>query len=154
MNHKKLTPSLPRGRADRAAPTWPQAANGTRKPMTIPQAANQRWSLDSSPTYCPGAAVRVLAIVDDFTREALALVVDSSSAASGVVPWNGATGRTCGAEDRAGKPSENDSQASSAGSATSALNEEVFASLTEACAVIERWRLDYNQVRPTRLTAA
>jgi putative transposase len=28
------------------------------------------------------------------------------------------------------------------------LNEEVFASLTEARAVIERWRLDYNQVRP------
>jgi putative transposase len=28
------------------------------------------------------------------------------------------------------------------------LNEEVFASLAEARAVIERWRLDYNQVRP------
>jgi putative transposase len=28
------------------------------------------------------------------------------------------------------------------------LNEEVFASLAEARAVIERWRLDYSQVRP------
>ena len=28
------------------------------------------------------------------------------------------------------------------------LNEEVFANLTEARAVIERWRRDYNQVRP------
>lgn len=28
------------------------------------------------------------------------------------------------------------------------LNEEVFASLAEARAVIERWRLDYNNVRP------
>jgi putative transposase len=28
------------------------------------------------------------------------------------------------------------------------LNEEVFTSLAEARAVIERWRLDYNQVRP------
>jgi putative transposase len=28
------------------------------------------------------------------------------------------------------------------------LNEEVFASLAEARAVIARWRLDYNQVRP------
>jgi putative transposase len=28
------------------------------------------------------------------------------------------------------------------------LNEEVFASLAEARAVIERWRRDYNQVRP------
>jgi putative transposase len=28
------------------------------------------------------------------------------------------------------------------------LNEEVFASLAEARALIERWRRDYNQVRP------
>ena len=28
------------------------------------------------------------------------------------------------------------------------LNEEVFATLAEARAIIERWRLDYNQVRP------
>jgi putative transposase len=28
------------------------------------------------------------------------------------------------------------------------LNEEVFANLAEARAVIERWRLDYNHVRP------
>ena len=28
------------------------------------------------------------------------------------------------------------------------LNEEVFTSLAEARAVIERWRCDYNQVRP------
>jgi putative transposase len=31
---------------------------------------------------------------------------------------------------------------------TECLNEEVFASLAEARAVIERWRLDYNHVRP------
>jgi transposase InsO family protein len=29
-----------------------------------------------------------------------------------------------------------------------ALNEEVFATLAEARAVIERWRIDYNHVRP------
>ena len=28
------------------------------------------------------------------------------------------------------------------------LNEEVFANLAEARAVIERWRVDYNHVRP------
>ena len=28
------------------------------------------------------------------------------------------------------------------------LNEEVFATLAEARAVIERWRIDYNHVRP------
>ena len=36
-----------------------------------------------------------------------------------------------------------------AGSATNkCLNEEVFASLAKARAAIERWRQDYNQVRP------
>ena len=39
------------------------------------------------------------------------------------------------------------SRASTAACAT-CLNEEVFASLAEARVVIERWRLDYNHVRP------
>ena len=54
-------------------------ATGTRAPMTIPQAPNQRWSLDFvSDVLSWGRRFRVLAVVDDFTREALALVVDSS----------------------------------------------------------------------------
>jgi putative transposase len=54
-------------------------ATGTRAPMAIPQAPDQRWSLDFvSDVLAWGRRFRVLAVVDDFTREALALVVDSS----------------------------------------------------------------------------
>ena len=50
--------------------------------MTIPQGPNQRWSLDFvSDVLAWGRRFRVLAVVDDFTREALALVADSSSPA-------------------------------------------------------------------------
>lgn len=45
---------------------------GTRVPMTIPQDRNLCWSLDS------GRRFRILTLVDDFTRECLGLVVDTS----------------------------------------------------------------------------
>jgi putative transposase len=52
---------------------------GTRAPMALPQGSNQRWSLDFiSDTLISGRRIRILAIVDDFTRECLALVVDTS----------------------------------------------------------------------------
>src|SRR5690349_20126146 len=54
-------------------------ALGTRAPMAIPQGANQRWSLDFvSDALADSRRFRVLAIVDDFTRECLALVADTS----------------------------------------------------------------------------
>jgi HTH-like domain len=46
-----------------------QRALGTRAPMTIPQAANQRWSLDfASDVLNDGRRFRVLVVVDDFSR--------------------------------------------------------------------------------------
>ena len=54
-------------------------ALGTRPPMTLPQGPNQRWSLDFlSDAFADGRRFRILAIVDDFTRECLALVADTS----------------------------------------------------------------------------
>jgi putative transposase len=54
-------------------------AMGTRAPMTLPQGPNQRWSLDFvSDTLISGRRIRILAVVDDFTRECLALVADTS----------------------------------------------------------------------------
>ena len=45
----------------------------------MPQSRNQRWSLDFvSDTLTDGRRFRILAIVDDFTREYLALVADTS----------------------------------------------------------------------------
>jgi len=44
-----------------------------------PRGPNQRWSLDFlSDAFCDGRRFRILAIVDDFTRECLALVPDTS----------------------------------------------------------------------------
>src|SRR5207344_44893 len=54
-------------------------ALGTRAPMAIPQDRNLRWSLDFvADTLVSGRRFRVLTLVDDFTRECLGLVVDTS----------------------------------------------------------------------------
>lgn len=54
-------------------------ALGTRAPMALPQGPNQRWSLDFvSDALADGRRFRVLCVVDDFTRECLALVADTS----------------------------------------------------------------------------
>ena len=46
-------------------------AIGVRSPQPLPLGPNQRWSLD-------GRRLRILAVVDDYTRECLALVADTS----------------------------------------------------------------------------
>lgn len=54
-------------------------AVGTRTPMAIPQGANQRWSLDfMSDAHEDGRRFRVLNVIDDFSLECLAAVVDIS----------------------------------------------------------------------------
>jgi putative transposase len=54
-------------------------ALGTRRPMLLPSRANERWSLDFvSDAFTDGRRFRVLAVVDDFSRECLALVADTS----------------------------------------------------------------------------
>jgi putative transposase len=154
-------------------------ATGTRSPMAIPQEPGQRWSLDFvSDVLAWGRRFRVLAVVDDFTREALALVVDTSIsgtrvareldkliAAHGapvtIVSDNGTeltskavlewTNRTKLEWHyiAPGKPQQNAFvEAFNARFRDECLNEEVFASLAEARAIIESWRRDYNTIRP------
>ena len=54
-------------------------AIGTRAPMLVPMAPNDRWSLDFvSDQFLHGRRFRILAVVDDCTRECLALVADTS----------------------------------------------------------------------------
>src|SRR4029078_11438061 len=54
-------------------------AIGTRAPMLVPMAPNERWSLDFvSDQLTDGRRFRVLTMVDDCTRECLALVADTS----------------------------------------------------------------------------
>jgi putative transposase len=54
-------------------------ALGTRAPITLPQLANERWSLDFlSDQLVDGRRFRILVVVDDCTRECLLLVADTS----------------------------------------------------------------------------
>jgi len=59
---------------------------GTRRPMLVPDRPNQRWSLDFvSDSFTDGRRFRVLTVVDDHTRECLALIADTSLSGRRVV---------------------------------------------------------------------
>jgi putative transposase len=63
-------------------------AIGTRAPMLVPTAPNDRWSVDFvSDQLTDCRRFRILSIVDDCTRESLALVADTSL--SGAPAWRG-----------------------------------------------------------------
>src|SRR5262249_56245103 len=54
-------------------------AIGVRSPMPLPLGPNQRWSLDFvHGQMTDGRRLRILTAVDDYTRECLALVADTS----------------------------------------------------------------------------
>ena len=54
-------------------------ALGTRAPLALPDDINRRWSLDFvSDALADGRRFRILCVVDDFSRECLACVVDTS----------------------------------------------------------------------------
>ncbi|KZM43499.1 integrase, partial [Labrenzia sp. OB1] len=54
-------------------------ALGTRRPMVLPDRVNERWSLDFvSDAFTDGRRFPVPAAVDDYSRECLALVADTS----------------------------------------------------------------------------
>src|SRR5258708_14530404 len=79
MNHKKLRRLYREERVQVRRRSGRKRAVGTRAPMALPQGPNQRWSLDFlSDAFANGRRFRILAIVDDFTRECLALVADTS----------------------------------------------------------------------------
>ena len=109
-------------------------AIGTSAPMALPQGPDQRWSLDFvSDAVALGRMFRVLAVVDDFTRECLALVVDNSLSGIRVAR------ELDRIVERRGPPclvtSDNGS------------NEHLFANLAEARRIIEAWRVDYYTAR-------
>src|SRR5450755_2518561 len=79
MNHKQLFRIYREEKLTVRRRGGRKRAMGTRAPMLIPLAPNQRWSLDfvsDQMTDC--RRFRVLTVVDDCTRECLALVADTS----------------------------------------------------------------------------
>ena len=154
-------------------------ALGTRRPMLVPDRANQRWSLDFvSDAFTDGRRFRVLTLVDDHTRECLALVADTSLGGRRVVRELDAViarrgrPRTVVSDNGTeftsmailrwsqdhqidwhyiapGKPMQNGFIESFNGSfRDECLNETLFSSLPEARDRIAEWKEDYNNHRP------
>lgn len=154
-------------------------ALGTRRPIGVPDGVNERWSLDFvNDAFTDGRRFRVLAVVDDYSRECLALVADTSLSGlritreldglikrrgkpTTIVSDNGteltsmAVLKWCqetGVEwhyIQPGKPMQNGFVESFNGSfRDECLNETLFSSLPEARTQITAWKEDYNQQRP------
>jgi putative transposase len=178
MNHKKLYRLYREERLMVRRRSGRKRALGTRMPMEVPHAVNQRWSLDFvSDTLADGRRFRILCIVDDFSRECLAAVVDTSlsgvrvvrelerlsleRATPRIIVSDNGTELTSGAvlrwaTDRVGwhyiqpgKPVQNAFiESFNSRLRDECLNEHLFASLAEAREIIEAWRHDYNWCRP------
>jgi putative transposase len=150
-------------------------ALGARRPLELPRGPNQRWSLDFvSDQLTDGRRFRILAVVDDFTRECLALLADTSLSGARVareldelvrrhgppaqiVSDNGteltSTAVLAWADHHTiawhyiapGKPQQNGFIESFNGRLRDELlNETLFHSIPHARTMLEAWRNDYN----------
>ena len=156
-----------------------RVAQANRRPRTVPEQANEQWSMDfMSDSLSDGRQFRTLNVVDDATRECLAIEVDTSLGghrvtraldeiakhrplAKRIVVDNG-TEFTSKALDqwacqnevelhfiRPGRPIENCFVESFNGKfRDECLNTHWFTELDEARALIAEWLDDYNHVRP------
>jgi len=149
-----------------------------RRPLPKPQAANQSWSMDFvSDGLADGRRLRCLTIVDDCTRECLAIEVDTSITGTRVKAVLQRLAETRGlprsitvdhgpefegqvldawayeanvqlAFIRPGKPNENAYIESFNGKfRDECLNEHWFITMIHARRVIEAWRIEYNTER-------
>jgi putative transposase len=146
---------------------------------TAPQGGNEQWALDFlQDALASGRRLRVLSVIDVFTREALALEVDTSLPGSRVVrvldrlhgerplpqqlvldngpelisraleAWAHQHAVTLHFIDP-GKPMQNAHCESFHGRLRDeCLNEHWFLSLGDARRIVEAWRQDYNRERP------
>ena len=79
MNHKRLFRLYRAERLGVRKRGGRKRALGTRAPMVAASAMNDRWSLDFiSDQFTDGRRFRILAVVDDYTRECLSLIADTS----------------------------------------------------------------------------
>ena len=150
-------------------------------PLLVPTQPNERWSMDlMSDSLADGRRFRTLNIVDDFSRECIAIEVDTSIPGARVVRVLEQLGRIRdlprtivldnGTEFTSkamllwsensgvrlhfiepGKPSQNAFVESFNGKfRDECLNENWFYGLEDAREKIETWRVDYNTQRPHR----
>jgi putative transposase len=179
INHKRLRRLYAEERLQVRRRGGRKRALGTRAPMTLPQGSNQRWSLDFvSDTLTDSRRFRMLAVVDDFTRECIALVADTSLSGArvareldtvitqrgrplmivsdngteftsmAILRWSQQT-RVEWHYIAPGKPQQNGFVESFNGRLRDELlNETLFSSLDDARRLLADWQNDYNTVRP------
>jgi putative transposase len=179
LNHKKLRRLYREEGLQVRKRGGRKRALGSRSPMILPSGPGERWSLDFvSDSFMDGRRFRILCIVDDFSRECLALVADTSIGGhrlarelgilisergkpKTIVSDNG-TEMTSHAILRwsqdhlvnwhyiaPGKPMQNGFVESFNGRLRDeCLNEILFSSLRHARVELASWRHDYNHVRP------
>lgn len=154
-------------------------AGGLRVPLMVSQKPNQRWSMDFvSDSLACGRKIRVLTVVDDYTRECPAMEVDTSLGGLRVTRLLDRLAQTRGLPEvlrtdngpefagkaldewayrkgvrldfiQPGKPVENAYVESFNGKLRDeCLNGHWFMTLQEARKIIEDWRRDYNESRP------
>ena len=157
----------------------PRRAAGVRVRLPQAQRPNQRWSMDFVHDRLEnGRRMRLLTIVDDYSRESPAMVADTSLTGARVVevlerlgemrslpqtitidngPEFAGSALDAWAYRRGirlhfidpGKPTQNGYVESFNGHfRDECLNEHWFTTLDEARDLIEAWRQDYNTVRP------
>jgi len=179
VNHKKFRRLYREERLQVRRRGGRKRALGTRAPLVLPQGPNQRWSLDFvSDTLTDSRRFRMLAVVDDFTRECLALVADTSLSGvrvgreldsiiarrgrpQTIVSDNGTELTSMAilrwSQDTSvewhyiapGKPTQNAFIESFNGRLRDELlNETLFRSLDHARQMLALWKDDYNTVRP------
>jgi len=179
INHKKLFRLYREEKLAVRRRGGRKRAIGTRAPMMVPVAPNDRWSLDFvSDQFTDGRRFRILTVVDDCTRECLALVADTSLSgarvareldrlmiergkpkmvvsdngseltSNAILTWADHT-RLAWHYIAPGKPMQNAFIESFNGRLRDELlNETLFTSLAQARVALGCWRADYNDARP------
>ncbi|MCT9000728.1 IS3 family transposase [Chelativorans intermedius] len=179
MNHKKLYRLYREEGLSVKRRRGRKRARGSRTPMPEAACPNARWSLDFlADSFGASRKFRILAVIDDCTRECLCLVADTSLSGARVARELSALIRVYGkpgcivsdngteftsramlkwADENQvpwhyidpGKPQQNAFIESFNGSLRDEfLNEEIFDSLDDARRKLALWRYDYNTVRP------
>ena len=179
MNHKRFRRLYREEKLQVRRRAKRKRALGVRAPLQLPSGPNERWSLDfASDSFTNGRRFRILAVVDDFTRESLALIADTSLSgvrvarelnalitrhgrptscvsdngteltSKAMLKWTQTTGIAWHYIEP-GRPQQNAFIESFIGRLRDeCLNETLFSSLSEARAVLASWQVDYNGVRP------
>ena len=179
INHKRTERLYREERLQIKTRRRKKTAAQLRVPMPYPEGMNQRWAMDfMSDNLADGRRFRLLNVLDVFTKESLAMVVDTSingkrvSQVLDYLGWMRGLPEVINVDNgpefagkvldnwawnndvkldfsRPGKPVDNAFiESFNRTVRNECLNDNWFLSLSHAKEVIEDWQNDYNNVRP------